>query len=93
MRLTKLQKTATRFAHTLGLPEASVCGGLILECNANREVVADGCTGVLEYTDQVIRLSSKEMVLRFCGDDLSIGAMEQGSLLVKGNIRSIEFLL
>ena len=92
MQKQKLRRAAEMLAEVLELPESSVSGGLQLECSANREVVADGCTGVLEYTDSVIRLSARDMSQRFSGEGLSIGAMEKGSLVVKGEIRSIEFL-
>lgn len=91
MQKDRFRCAARRLAEVLELPESSVAGGLHLECAGNREAVLDGCGGVLEYTDRLIRVSAKEVSVRFCGEGLFIGAMEKGSLVIQGKIRSIEF--
>ena len=51
----------------------------------------EGCSGILEYSDETIRLTTGRMVLRFTGRGLSINGMAHGYAVVTGNIASIEF--
>jgi len=86
------KQAGERTAQLLELPPSSVTNGLVLECSSNREIVAEGCTGILEYTPLEIRIATRELTLRFCGSGLSIGAMDRGCLTVCGEVSSIEFL-
>lgn len=61
----------TSLARMLLLPESSLTGSVRIECNANREAVVEGCSGILEYSDETIRLTTGRMVLRFTGRGLS----------------------
>ena len=82
----------TSLARMLLLPESSLTGSVRIECNANREAVVEGCSGILEYSDETIRLTTGRMVLRFSGRGLSINGMAHGYAVVTGNIASIEFV-
>jgi len=86
------RQAGERAAQLLEMPAASVTNGPLLECNGNREVIADGCTGILEYSAQEIRIAARGLTLRFCGSGLSIGAMDCGCLTVCGDMHRIEFL-
>lgn len=79
-------------ARLLLLPESSMTGSVRIELNANREAVVEGCSGILEYSEEVIRLTTGKMVLRFSGRGLSINGMAQGYAVVTGNLLSIEFV-
>lgn len=79
-------------ARLLLLPESSLSGMARIECNGNREAVVEGCGGILEYSDEVIRLTANGMVVRFTGRGLSIGGMAHGYAVVTGVISSVEFL-
>ena len=63
-----------------------------IELSGNREALVDGCRGVLQYEDDVIRLSTGRRVVRFQGSDLMIRTMQQNQLLISGTILSIEFI-
>ena len=85
-------KLGASLARVLLLPESSLTGSVRIECNANSEAVVEGCGGILEYHDALIRLTAGKMVLRFTGRGLSIGGMSQGCAVVTGIIESIEFV-
>ena len=63
-----------------------------IELSGNREALVDGCRSVLQYEDDVIRLSTGRRVVRFQGSDLMIRTMQQNQLLISGTILSIEFI-
>ena len=60
--------------------------------SGNREALVDGCRGVLQYEDDVIRLSTGRRIVRFQGNELMIRTMQQDQLLITGTILSIDFI-
>lgn len=64
-----------------------------MEINGNREVVVEGCSGVLEYDIDVVRIRAGRLVIRFTGRGLCIQSLTADSLVVTGFITGIEFLV
>jgi len=91
VKLHKFSLSRPDIMEKMGFPNTTLGSGPTMELNSDREAIVDGCTGILEYTGSVIRLSVNEMTLRFTGDELFIGAMERKGLVIRGRIRSIEF--
>jgi len=73
-----------------GLEELSVHEHI--EINGNREAVVEGCCGILEYDDAVVRVRTPRRVIRFAGRGLSIRCLTADALVVNGYITAIEFL-
>ena len=92
MKMRKFAFSQPEIMEMMGFPGTTLGKGPTLECLSDREGIVDGCMGILEYTEDVIRLSVKDMTLRFTGDELFIGAMEKRGLVIKGRIHSIEFV-
>ncbi|MDR1564389.1 MAG: YabP/YqfC family sporulation protein [Oscillospiraceae bacterium] len=63
-----------------------------IEFSGNREVIVEGCKGILEYDDTTIRLNLGRESVRFLGKGLSIGAMSGKIAVIEGYINSMEFL-
>lgn len=76
----------------LELPVGSLSGCANIEMLGNRRVVIDGCQGIIEYGDDIVRLSTTSGVLRFTGRSLSLNCLTQDSAVIEGFILSIEFL-
>lgn len=81
-----------RLSKALQLPTPAVSGVARMELNGNREVVIDGCRGVLEYDDTVVRINTGRMVVKFSGRGLSLKCLTPDSLIVEGFILMIEFI-
>ena len=62
-----------------------------ISVNSNIEAVIDGCFGVIEYSDSVVRINCKTLILKIDGDDLSIKTVSEQQYKVSGNIFSMEF--
>lgn len=58
----------------------------------NQEAIVEGCTGIIEYNDNVIRLNTPKFILRFTGRNLQVSCMTEDSIIVRGFILSMEFL-
>lgn len=63
-----------------------------MEINGNTEVIVEGCSGVLEYNTDVVRIRTRKKVVKFCGRGLAIKCLTADSLVVTGFITCIEFL-
>ena len=61
------------------------------ELSGNREVVVDGCKGVLEYDENVIRLMAGKLTVRFTGRGLELRNLRKDSAIIEGFITTIEF--
>lgn len=63
-----------------------------LEFSSNKEVILDGCKGILEYQSEIIRINTNKMVVAFKGRGLNIKCLTASSVVISGYITSVEFL-
>lgn len=82
-----------KIASILQLPTAVIAGVAHMEINGNHEVVLEGSGGIIEYTDEIVRVKTGKTITKFTGRDLVIKCIQVDSLVVQGFITSIEFLL
>ena len=80
-----------RLSGVLQLPVNVVEGLPQMEVMGNKEAVIEGCDGVLEYNENVVRLSTGKLVIKFMGRGLILKCMTDTGVIVTGYITSIEF--
>lgn len=78
-------------SRSLDLPQDAVSGYAHIEISGNREVIIEGCQGVLEYSDSVIALNTGKLTVRVCGCELTIISMQNGQAVIKGIITSVDY--
>lgn len=66
-------------------------GDAHVELNGSREVLIEGSSGVLYYSDTLIRVGLGRKTLLVVGCDMQIKAMFGRTLSIVGNIKSVEF--
>ncbi|HCC00680.1 MAG TPA: sporulation protein [Ruminococcaceae bacterium] len=76
----------------LEIPPDIVGGMMHLEISGNREAVVEGKCAVLEYDNDVIRLSAGKHILRFTGRGLTMRSLRKDSAVIEGYILSVEYL-
>jgi len=74
------------------LPPSSLLSGFRMEISGNREAVLEGCGGVLEYSEEAIRVRAGKMSIRFTGRNLKIKCLTADSLVVEGYLTGLEFI-
>lgn len=62
-----------------------------IELTGNREISVDGCRGILEYNEGVVRLNLGNMIIKITGAGLTIPSMAAEQTTVTGSIASVEF--
>ena len=64
-----------------------------IELFSNREMILEGCLGVMQFNDNYIKLSLKGGNLILYGKSFDISGFSQNTITVRGYIESIEFCL
>ena len=62
-----------------------------IEISGNKEIVIDGCEGVVEYSDTYIKIKLKKGVMILYGNNLNIICFENSLITLKGKIETLEF--
>jgi len=75
------------------MPPSAVAGNMHIELSGNTEAIIDGCVGVLEYDENIIRLAGKKMSVCFTGRRLSLKVLTHDSAILEGYILGVEFIV
>ena len=70
------------------LPELK---GPIIHICGNSEISVDGCRGVVDYYESVIKLRITDGFVTFSGNNLTITDFTDSSAVIKGDLHNIEF--
>ena len=66
-----------------GLPQLHVTG--------NREIFMEGQKSILQYDEDIIKVSAKGMEVSFLGKDLSLRSLNSENIVIEGQIQEIQF--
>lgn len=83
----------SRLPEVFDIPGSAIAGIAHIELAGNREAVVDGCQGVLEYDESVIKLTTGKMVVKFTGRSLQIKVLTHDSAVINGFITNMEFIV
>ena len=72
---------------------AANLGALHMEISSNREVILEGNKGVLEYSENSIKLLAGKYVVAFYGRGLHIKCINETDVVIHGFITSIEYIM
>ncbi len=62
-----------------------------IEMLGNRELIIDGCKGVVEYDESTIKISLGNKVISVLGDNLVIQSFDSSVAIISGTIVEITF--
>ncbi len=63
-----------------------------IEMLSNREIIVDGCKGVVEYGENLIKLNIGELTLSLAGDEMLIESFDSGVAVIRGKFAEISFV-
>ena len=63
-----------------------------LVIDSNREIVVEGCRGILAYSNQLVHIRADKMELKVQGRNLELRSLTPENLLVFGELFSIEYV-
>ena len=64
----------------------------MMEICSNSEITVDGCRGIEEYSEYVIKINTSDGITAIEGKNLNIKYLSVSSVIVEGTIKSIEFI-
>ncbi|MBR3589176.1 MAG: YabP/YqfC family sporulation protein [Clostridia bacterium] len=80
-----------KLTEELGIPKTIVNGYNHIELFGNREAIVNQCEGILEYSEERIKLNLGKNTILFCGSDLCMKEYGTSQAVLSGNILTIEF--
>ena len=63
-----------------------------MEMKDEKNVIVEGCENIGEYDENIVKIFLKKMSISFFGSNLKIKCLTSDSLIINGDISSIEFL-
>ena len=74
-----------------GVPKETIMDLTKMSFAENRELYVENHKGIMEYTDEMLRIRTKYSVIKICGADFRISYINKYDLLVEGVFHSIKF--
>ena len=65
--------------------------GPIIQLYSNKKIIVEGCYGINEYNNDVVKINLPRGQLIVFGRDLEIINMEEKTVIIKGILHSFEF--
>lgn len=85
------ERILEKIGEGLDMPMQAVSGLAHIEACGNREIMVDGCKGVLEYNDCCVRLNTGRLIVRISGCSLTITMLRNGQAVICGDITGVDF--
>lgn len=63
-----------------------------IEMIGNKEIAVDGCKGIVEYDENVIKLNTGSLIIGFTGTDMLIKSFDCDVAVITGNVAEITFV-
>ncbi len=88
----KKQIIREKIAEEIGIPKTMVEGFNHIELFGNREAIVNECRGILEYSENRIKLNLGRISVLFTGSDLCMKEYGSSYASVSGDIMTVEFV-
>ena len=85
------KNTPDKAAEILGLPQGTFKNFPTIQIRGNREIVIDGCTGLLSYAEDNILIETRYCRIKIAGRNLKLKNLSKSILAVRGFIQNVEF--
>lgn len=87
----KKRTALDRMSEYNGVPKETVMDLTKLSFAENKELYIENHKGILEYTDEFMRIKTKHSVIKITGADFAVSYIDKYDLLIEGAFYSIVF--
>lgn len=92
--MRKKQKSKTknrleRFAEVLEMPKDIISNCSKITSYNDNQVIVENYKGILEYTDEKIRIKTPDKILCLSGEALFINAITETDILIEGKFHNV----
>ena len=82
---------ARRIESLLEIPQGTISKTVRIELTGNRRALVEGCAGILEYDEHIVRLNTAQGPVIFTGQQLCLSCLTEDNALLTGTLISLEF--
>lgn len=80
-----------RIADAVDISKDVMLGVPLISMIGDREITIENYVGIIEYTDEVIRIKCKTINLKLIGNDLELKTMTESFLYITGRIKCFSY--
>jgi sporulation protein YqfC len=88
----KKEKVKRGIAGALSLPKEIILNLPMISILGSEEITIENYKGVVEYTDEVVRISTSRGIIRIEGRKLVLRQITAETISVAGGLKKVEFL-
>ncbi|MDR1391979.1 MAG: sporulation protein YqfC [Clostridiales bacterium] len=81
-----------KIANTLDMSKEIILGTVKITFIGNKEVTIENYKGIIEYTENLIKIRALPQTIKLCGKKFEIKTITQEMFYITGIIDSLEFL-
>ena len=86
-----LKQRASEMVKAAEMPRDVVMGIPVLSIVGNKEICIENYGGIIEYTDEIVRIRTKKGQIIICGKQLYVEYYTNDEMKISGNFSSVEF--
>ncbi len=92
MKREKRAAIAKTVEKTLDIPVGVLSKAARMEVCGNRQVLIEGCRGIVRYDEDQIEVRTADGTVRFAGRELCMTSLNPACAVITGRLLSVEFL-
>ena len=86
---TETKSRMERFAESIEMPKDVISNCSKITTYNDNQVIVENYKGILEYTDEKIRIKTPGKILCLCGEKLYINAITENDILIEGKFYNV----
>ena len=90
--MIKKPNIKSRLSESLELPKEVILNIPILKLIGKNDIYIENHKGIIEYSNEILRINSEIGIIKICGKDLYIKEINKEELFITGNVNIIEFI-
>ena len=80
-----------RLADTVDISKDIILDTFLIRGTGNNEIIIENYKGILEYTENCVRIKAKPRCIKICGNSLELCNISDDMLCITGNMDKISF--
>ncbi len=92
MKREKRAAISSKMEKALDMPVGALSETARFELSGNRQVLIEGCQGIVKYDEDQIQLRTVGGTVRFTGRELCMTSLNPACAVITGRLLSLEFL-
>ena len=82
-----------KMAEILDMPKEFIGDSPVVSIVGDREIMVEGCKGIIEYTTNTIRLNTTKYMIKISGADMELKAVASEYIHILGKIAGVEYIV